>query len=291
MRTSEPRPRALEGLSAEERAAVRRVVAAARFELIPLPSALERAEELPPGAPVTVTASPSRGIEATLELAAELAARGHPATPHLSARLIRDGAHLAELLARCREAGLREAFVVGGDGDRPGGFADGLALLRAVHELGSPFERIGVPGYPEGHPGIPPAALRTALLAKAPLAHWVTTQMCFDPNALAAWIADVRAAGVGLEVHLGVPGVTDLVRLLSISARIGLASSARYLRKNRSLLGRIARGRFGPDGLLEALAATLADPRAGVGALHVFTFNQVAPTIAWRARVLEALEG
>lgn len=291
MRTSEPRPRTLGALGPAEREALRRVVAAARFELIPLPSALERAEDLPPDAPITVTASPSRGIEATLDLASELAARGHPATPHLSARLIRDRAHLGEVLARCREAGIREAFVVGGDGDGSGGFADGLALLRALHELGSPFARLGVPGYPEGHPEIPRAALREALLAKAPLAYWVTTQMCFDPAALAAWIADVRGAGVNLEIHLGVPGVVDLARLLAVGARIGLASSARYLRKNRSLLGRIARGRFGPDGLLEALAPTLADPAAGVSALHVFTFNQVGPTVAWRARMLEALEG
>ncbi|GIV00707.1 MAG: methylenetetrahydrofolate reductase [Actinomycetota bacterium] len=289
MRTSEPRPRALEGLSAEERAAVRRVVAAARFELIPLPSALERAEGLPPGAPVTVTASPGRGIEATLELAAELARRGHPATPHLSARLVRDRAHLGEVLDRCRETGLREAFVVGGDGDGPSAFVDGLALLRAIHELGSPFERIGVPGYPEGHPEIPRAALEHALLAKAPLADWISTQMCFDPAALEVWIAGVRAAGVGLAIHLGVPGVVEVAKLLTIGARIGLASSARYLRKNRSLLGRIARGRFGPDGILEALAGTIADPAAGVTALHVFTFNQVGPTVGWQRALLETL--
>ncbi len=290
MRTSE---RSLRGRSGElgpaERQALARLVAGARFELIPLAGALEQAEALPPGAPTSVTASPSRGIRATVELAAALAHRGHPSAPHLAAHMIRDRGHLAELLAACREAGLTEAFIVGGDAKEAGAFADGLALLRAIHELGGTFERLGVPGYPQGHPQIPEDVLHGALLAKAPLASWVTTQMCFDPAAIAAWIGRIRAMGVELEVHLGVPGAVELGKLMTVSARIGLADAARYLRKNRSVLGRLARGSFGPDGLLEALAPTIADPAAGVGGLHLFTFNQVPSAVAWQRAMLETL--
>jgi methylenetetrahydrofolate reductase (NADPH) len=287
MRTSERALRRRSGeLDPAERRALARLVAGARFEL----NALEQAEALPPGAPTSVTASPSRGIEATIELAAALARRGHPSAPHLSAHMIRDRAHLAELLAACREAGISEAFIVGGDAKEAGAFADGLALLRAIRELESPFERLGVPGYPQGHPQIPEDVLHGALLAKAPLASWVTTQMCFDPAAIAAWIGRIRAAGVGLEVHLGLPGAVELGKLLTVSARIGLADAARYLRKNRSVLGRLARGAFGPDGLLEALAPTIADPVAGVGGLHLFTFNQVASAATWQRAMLEALQ-
>lgn len=277
------------GLAPAERRALARLVAGARFELIPLPSALEQAEALPPGAPTSVTASPSRGIQATVELAAALARRGHPSAPHLAAHMIRDRGHLAEILDACREAGLTEAFIVGGDAKEAGAFPDGLALLRAIHELGSPFERLGVPGYPQGHPQIPEDVLQEALLAKAPFASWVTTQMCFDPAATSAWIARIRAAGVGLEVHLGVPGAVELGKLMAVSARIGLADAARYLRKNRSVLGRLARGSFGPDGLLESLAPTIADPVAGVGGLHLFTFNQVPSAVAWQRAMLETL--
>jgi hypothetical protein len=38
------------------------------FELVPLRDALERAGSLPPGADTTVTASPTHGIESTIEL-------------------------------------------------------------------------------------------------------------------------------------------------------------------------------------------------------------------------------
>src|SRR5216117_790554 len=102
-------------LTEEQRAALKALVADAMFELIPLASALDHAAALPTGSPVTVTASPSHGIEATFDLAEAVLALGHDATPHISAHMLRDRAHLAELLARSRDSGLRRIFVVGGD--------------------------------------------------------------------------------------------------------------------------------------------------------------------------------
>ena len=69
------------GLTEEQRAALKSLVADARYELIPLSNALERAAALPPGSQVTVTASPSHGIEATFDLAEAVAAMGHDVTP------------------------------------------------------------------------------------------------------------------------------------------------------------------------------------------------------------------
>lgn len=276
-------------LTEAQRAALKGLVAEAKFELIPLRGALERAEALPPGAAVTVTASPSHGIESTLELCESLAARGHDVTPHLSAHMICDRAHLGELLARARAAGMRRAFVVGGDTKVPGEFVDGLSLLRALDELGHPFEEVGVAGYPEGHADIPDDVLLRVLVEKQRYATAMTTQMCFNPGALAEWLIRVRAAGVTLPLHLGVPGVADLAKLMTISARIGVAGSARYLKKNTRMVGHLMKGgTFGPDAFLEALAPTLADPAADVRALHIFTFNQVAQTTAWQRKMLDA---
>ena len=89
---------------------------------------------------MSVTASPAKGIDATLDWAARLQADGFRAIPHLSARMIPDRAKLAELLTRAREAGLTNAFVVGGDADEPGEYLDGLSLLEAMSQLGHPFE-------------------------------------------------------------------------------------------------------------------------------------------------------
>jgi methylenetetrahydrofolate reductase (NADH) len=274
-------------LTEDERAALRRLVAQAKYELIPLDSVIAKAEALPKGSAVTITASPSHGIEATFDVAEALRARGHDVTPHLSAHMIRDRSHLQELLDRARAAGLTKAFVVGGDARDRGVFHDGVMLLQAIDELGHPFTEIGVPGYPEGHPDIGDDVLVAALKEKQKLATSMTTQMCFNPMALMTWLARMRSEGVTLPVHLGVPGVAELTKLLAISARIGVADSARYLQKNRAMVGHLMRGgSFGPDAFLEALAPTLVDRAAHVQALHVFTFNQVANTADWQRRML-----
>lgn len=277
-------------LSAPEREALRRLIEHPKFELIPLSNVDEQAAFLPDGATVTVTASPARGIEATIDLAERMAAAGHPAIPHLSARMVRDRAHLAELLQRLAAAGLTSAFVVGGDPVDAAGFPDGLALLRAIEEIGPRPTQIGIPGYPEGHVDIDALVLGTALRDKAVHANYIATQLSFDPMAIASWIEWLRTSGIALPVHLGTPGVADLTKLLSIATKIGVGGSAKYLSKNRRALGRMVRkGGYSPDGLLEDLAPVLADPNADVRALHLFTFNQVEPTVAWQGQMLQQL--
>jgi methylenetetrahydrofolate reductase (NADH) len=277
-------------ISAEVAGALRALVSSPKFELIPLSNALDRAASLPPGATVTVTASPSHGIEATFDLAEDVAALGHEAIPHLSAHMIRGRDHLQELLQRARDTGLRSAFVVGGDAKDRGEFHDGVSLLHAMDELGHPFLQIGVPAYPEGHPDIADDALLAALLEKQRYASYMATQMCFNPGAITSWVGGLRARGVTLPIHLGVPGVAEITKLMRVAARIGVADSARYLKKNRKIVGHLlSPGSFGPDALLEGLGATVADPVAAIQRLHVFTFNEVGATVAWQQRMLAEL--
>jgi methylenetetrahydrofolate reductase (NADPH) len=282
------RVRSTQTLSARQRAVLAALVSKPVYELVPVAGFEEAAGALPQHASVTVTASPRLGIDASLDAGEWLAAHGHDVCPHLAARSIRDRAHLAEILARMRGAGIRKAFVVGGDGDAIGEFADGLTLLRALEPLGGWLEEIGVPSYPEGHPSIADEVLLSDLREKQPLAQWMTTQMSFNPGAVASWIARMRNAGITMPIHLGVPGVLHLRRLMTIGTRIGVADSMRYLLKNRSLLGHLAGGgTFGADALLSDLAPALADQGAHVRALHLFTMNQVAATVEWQ-RAMQA---
>ena len=117
---------------------------------MPLKNALDQAAFLPPRATVTVTSSPAKGIEATVALCEQLQAGGFRAVPHLSARQVRDRAHLAELIAWLEGAGVDRAFVVGGDAKEPGEFPDGLSLLRAMAEIGHPLARDRDPVLPAG---------------------------------------------------------------------------------------------------------------------------------------------
>ena len=102
-----------------------------RYEILPLEGTEEIvARHVPKEVKLTVTASPKRGIGPTLDLAGRLAGRGYQTVPHLAARLVTDGSHLASISRLMRELGLREAFVVAGDLDEPNGeFADAYELL------------------------------------------------------------------------------------------------------------------------------------------------------------------
>ena len=65
--------------------------------------------------------------------------------PLLSARMIRDRAHLSELFAWMVGAGVDRAFLVGGDAMEPGDYVDGLSLLSEMAEIGHPLSEIGIP--------------------------------------------------------------------------------------------------------------------------------------------------
>jgi len=279
------------GLDGMTRGALRQVLTDPIFELLPLKSLPDQIPHLPPGALVSVTASPAKGIDATLDQSARLQADGFRAIPHLSARMIADRATLAGLLGRAREAGLTRVFVVGGDADEPGEYLDGLSLLQAMAEIGHPFTTIGCPAYPQGHPDIPDAALAQALVDKAPFVAHVTTQMDFDTKAIAAWVRARRAEGFGPDVVIGVPGVADPQKLLSIAARIGVKDAKRFLVKNVRFVTGLAKsgGFYKPTGFMEDLAPLLADPDARVTGLHLYTFNAVEATESWRQSMLETL--
>jgi len=280
-------------LAPPAREALARVLAHPTFELVPLKNAVDQAAFLPPRATVTVTSSPAKGIEATVALCEQLQAGGFRAVPHLSARQVRDRAHLTELIAWLEGAGVDRAFVVGGDAKDPGEFADGLSLLRAMAEIGHPLREIGIPSYPQGHAFIADRLLLDALRDKARYASYMTTQLCFDPGAIGTWLAARRAEGIALPVHVGIPGVAEPHKLLAISARIGVADTHRFLTKNIRFVALLMRsgGFYRPDGLLEGLAPHIADPAARIVDLHLYTFNAVEATEKWRRSMLERLAG
>ena len=269
---------------AEGSAALARVLADPTFELIPLKNVHEQAAAIPRGRTVSVTASPGKTIETTVELAIELERAGLRALPHLAARMIRDRAHLAALLDRLQAENIDRAFVVGGDADEPGDFLDGLSLLRAMAELGRLPRELCCPCYPQGHPDIPDEALAQALRDKAPFVQYMTTQLCFDPKAIEAFIAARREEGNTLQVKLGIPGVAEIPKLLSISARIGVKDASRFVLKNARFVGQLLKsgGVYRPNALLRQIAGVIADPVADVLGLHVYTFNNVPATEEWR---------
>jgi methylenetetrahydrofolate reductase (NADPH) len=261
-----------------------------RFEIIPLDGIEEQVREhLGADVKVTVTASPRKGLGATLELAERLARAGYAVVPHVSARLVRDRAHLDEVLTSLLEAGVRELFVPAGDATEPGEFKGAAELLAAMGPLRARFDEIGITGYPETHHLIPDEETIQAMFEKAPMATCIISQICFDADVIASWIAEVRRRGTALPIWIGLPGSVDYGRLVRISMKIGLGESARFLSHHSNWMSRLITRQFKPDPLLRALAPTLADPAANIGGFHFYTFNEVARTERWRREALERL--
>jgi methylenetetrahydrofolate reductase (NADPH) len=248
----------------------------------------EAATLLPAGTRVNITYLAGETPEQRVEAARAAACLGFTPVPHLAARRVRSARELGEFLAAIGDVGaVDEVFVVGGDPATPAGpFADSLAVLRsgALQEAG--VRRVGVAGYPEGHPDIAAATLaealhaKVALLTEQGLVPAVITQFGFDVQPVLRWIRELRRHGIDAQVRVGVPGPVGIRRLLSYARRFGIATSAGITRKYGFSLANLM-GTTGPDAFVSALAAGFDPAVHGDVRLHFYTFGGIRATAAW----------
>ncbi|MGW2621018.1 5,10-methylenetetrahydrofolate reductase [Streptomyces sp. NPDC001500] len=275
-------------------AGLRTLLDRVRYEVLPAKATEDKVlAHVPRDVVVTVTASPVKGLEPTLDLTARLAAHGYRVVPHVPARLLRDDVHLKDVVDRLRGAGVDDVFVPAGDADPPAGpYPGALPVLRRLGELGGPFARVGITGYPESHPLIHDDLTVQAMWDKREHATYIVSNLCFDARVLTEWIARIRARHVVLPVHLGVAGPVQRAKLLAMATKIGVGESARFLTRHPSWFLRFAApGGYSPEPLLTRAGRALTAPSAGVAGLHLFTFNQIAETERWRRALLERLGG
>lgn len=270
----------------------RRLLQAARYEVLPTAS-IEAVilEHVGTDRTITVTASPSKGLGATLDLAERLAAARYVVVPHLAARMISGRDELVDIVARLRSAGISSVFVPAGDQDPPAGkYQESLDLLQDLTELGQPFTSVGVTGYPESHPSIHDDLTVQAMWDKRHFATNVVSNLTFDPDLVIRWVERLRVRRVPMPVLIGLAGPVERAKLLSMATKIGVGDSTRFLAKNKGMFARIAApGGYDPMRFLQRCAHGLASPEMLVDGVHVFTFNQVAETERWRIEQLERL--
>lgn len=268
-----------------------RLVEQARYEVLPTPSAEEKVLQfLPRDRVVTVTASPGKGLGETLDLAERLTAYGYTVVPHLAARMVSGRSELAEICDRLTGKEITRVFVPGGDAQPVGDYADALSLLEDLTALGRPFTHVGITGYPESHPAINDDLTVQSMWDKRRHATHVVSNLTFDPSAIRGWIRRMRDRGITMPLLLGIPGPVERAKLLAMATKIGVGESTRFLVKNKRTFARLAApGGFTGERFLEQCAPALAMPDALVEGLHVFTFNQIAETEAWRNDLLERL--
>ena len=263
----------------------------ARYEVLPTPTAEDSVlTHLPRDRVVTVTASPSKGLAATLDLAERLAGHGYLVVPHLAARMVHGRGELAEICERLTGKGISRVFVPGGDAEPDGTYADALSLLEDLAGLGRPFSHVGIAGYPESHPTINDDLTVQSMWDKRRYATHVVSNLTFDPASIRVWVGRMRDRGITMPLLLGLPGPVERTKLLAMATKIGVGESTRFLVKHKGTLTRLAApGGFTGEKFLEGCAPALATPGAAVEGLHVFTFNQIAETEAWRTDLLRRL--
>jgi len=262
-----------------------------RYEVLPTEEAVDLvSRHVPSEVTITITSSPRRGIEATLVLAERLAAAGYAVVPHLAARLVRDHAHLDEILARIAAMG-GKLFVVAGDSqEAAGAYPDSVTLLEAIAAHTPAMTEIGVTGYPQRHSFIDDDLTIQAMWDKRRLATYIVSNLCFDVRVVKKWVARVRKRHVPLPIYIGMAGVADPAKLLRVSTRIGITDSARFLRGHTNWLMRMIQpGGYAPERFANSLMPELARPEMKVAGIHVFTFNEIEPTERWRQQMLARL--
>jgi methylenetetrahydrofolate reductase (NADPH) len=271
--------------------ALQRLLTHARYEVLPTASTEEKVlASVPLDVPVTVTASGAKGLEATLLLAEAFAKHGYVAVPHLAARMIHDRRELTEIRERLDDVGISRIFVPGGDVDPVGDYADAFSLLEDLHTLDKPFEQVGITGYPETHPKITDDLTVQSMWDKRRHATHVVSNLTFDAGAIKAWVGRMRARGITRPLLLGLPGPVDRAKLLTMATKIGVGESTRFLAKHKGTFLRLAApGGYTGESFLMSCAAVAAKPESLIEGLHVFTFNQIAETEAWRQELLSRL--
>jgi methylenetetrahydrofolate reductase (NADPH) len=275
--------------STTETDGVTALLAEPKFELMPFDSFGEQMGYLPDGATIAITTSPTLGIDATVDWTEKASAEGYEIIPHIAARYVEDAAHLDEIAGRLVDAGVTDIFVPGGDREEPAGeFESAYDLLSALDDLEHEFDEVGITGYPEGHDFLSDETLAEAMAKKEPYATYIVTQLCYDPQTVVDWVAEIRERGVDLPVDVG---MMKYQRLLQISQKVGVGDSVRFLRKTSGVLGFVkqlvgSRGKYTPDKLVEGLAPYVGDDEYGIRNVHIYTFNQVPDTEEWRHEML-----
>jgi len=250
---------------------------------------LEQAADLiPKGTKIPVTFLPGETFEMRVATARRVKELGFLPIPHISARRLSSQAELEGYLGDLqREVGTDHAFIVAGDPPQPmGPYEDALSIIRSGLLAKYGIRRVGISGYPEGHPDIGNdklwQAMRDKKTAIVERGHdfAVVTQFSFDAEPVLAWLEQVRQAGVDATVRVGVPGPASVKRLLAFAARCGVGASTKVLSKYGISITKLL-STAGPDAIVQDYAAGLDPKKHGNVLLHFYPFGGLRATAEW----------
>jgi len=261
------------------------------YELLPFPKSFHSGLDLlQPDTHISITVSALprfQGINGTISRAEEAIERGFiHVIPHIAARSIKGATHLDEILGRCQDAGIMELFVIGGDAElnEKLPYKDSLAVLGAVAARGSAVQKVGVAGYPSGHPNpLVNERLINDLQFKQELAEqfsggmYIETQFDFSALAILEWIHNIRELGIHLPVQVGLMGAAKRETAMRAMSLAGAGNSWKFMRRIHLNPISFSLGRYTDKSA--KIAEELADSNTEILGFTINTLGDVATTM------------
>ena len=220
---------------------------------------------LPKVKDVYITMLPGNDYKEVANKASELAKSGYNPVPHFPARAINDKSELKDYVDRCKDAGAKQALVIGGSSQPIGDFHCSLQLL----ETGL-FEgfKIGIAGHPDGSPDISDSDLQKAMIDKKPYADYIVTQWLLDAEPIAKFISKQT-----LPVHVGITGPLKISSLLKFANIVGAKNSINFLKSNVTKAVDLLKPKD-PNEMIEKLKGSTKN-------FHIYTFGGLKETNKW----------
>jgi methylenetetrahydrofolate reductase (NADPH) len=277
---------------------VAELLTAGSMEISPreLHRAAEVAALVPTGTCVYIPSLPGLPLSRTLDVVAALHKVGLDPVPHVSARRIRDREEFRSFLKEANaKYGVHRVLLIGGDEAQPKGpFQDSLQILEEGLLADCAIREIGVSGYPEGHPRIPPNALENAFNRKRRMAReqglglYVVTQFSFSPARMVEFCSHLARVAPEISVYVGVAGPTDPVALARYAQRCGVSVSLRAFRNLGLGIAKLVT-HTDPREHLVALAryARSRHPSNLVG-VHLYSFGGALRTATWMRELISS---
>ncbi len=252
---------------------------------------------LPENGRVYVNAVAGESAEARITIAAQLNNYGFQPVPHIAARRMRSAGELDNYLAAFAErADVREVLVIGGDLDETlGPYDSALDVIESGLPAKHGITRIGVAGYPDGHPFIDQAVLESALEAKleacgaSGIDSYVVTQFSFQADSITDWCGALHEKHPELHIHAGIPGPAKFGTLVRFARICGVQSSIRKLMANKTMGLDLLR-RAAPWKQIEAIGQYRIETGLSLSA-HLFTFGGVTESVNWLQQVRSGTDG
>jgi len=246
------------------------------------------AHRLPEGTDVFLNLFPKDELERQIEICRRIRNLGFTPIPHLAARRARSTDDIPRVLGRfTRDAGVKDFLIIAGDLEQPAGdIKDSLDFIRTIGSNDFGIRRIGISGYPEGHPLISDEDLsasqqeKIAILQELEIEPVIVTQFSFEPDAIIRYCREIHSRHPDIQIKNGLPGPAKLTTLIRFAQRCGVRSSIKKMKALPLATSLRLMQQVPPSRQAEAIGKYRLEHNGNV-TVHLFTFGGLESTLDW----------